>query len=160
MMRAISRNQHRMLLLATAVLAALLLATPAAAQELYKWQGDDGSTHYSAQPPEDREYQIVDMAAGRLSFVDPAKDLVRVEEPEDNGTDEGENERRDPEEMSASERAEYCDDLDQRLRWLVAGHAERLSDVYPEEEVRNRESRGALIEELAAEIDETCQDDD
>lgn len=170
MMRAISQSRSgfgsasALARLAAVVMAALLLAGPAVAQELYKWVGEDGSTHYSAHPPQDREYQVVDMAAGRLSFVDPAEDLIRPEDTADNGeasSDEGErDERRDPETMDPAARADYCDDLDERLRWLVAGRADMLSDVYPEEEVRNRESRGELIEELAAQIDETCQDDD
>lgn len=148
--------------LAAFVLAALLLAGPAAAQELYKWVGEDGSTHYSSHPPQDREYQVVDMAAGRLSFVDPAKDLIRPQEPADNGEASGGNgergERRDPGTMDPVARAEYCDELGVRLRWLVAGRADMLSDVYPEDQVRNTESRGDLIEELAAEIDESCPD--
>lgn len=168
MMRAIFQFHPRsptagaIMRLAAVTLAAVLLAAPAVAQELYKWMGEDGSTHYSAHPPEDREYQIVDMAAGRLSFVDPARDLIRTEESADNGEasgDEGErDERRDPRTMDPVARANYCDELGVRLRWLVAGRADMLSDVYPEEEVRNTESRGDLIEELAAEIDETCPD--
>lgn len=147
--------------LVAALAAVLVLAAPVSAQELYKWVGDDGSTHYSSHPPEDREYHVVDMAAGRLSFVDPDENLMRQPEPGDNG-ESGNGQPAtaestpDPRTMDPAARADYCDELGERLRWLVAGRAEMLTDVYPEEAVRNTESRGDLIEQLAAEIDDNC----
>lgn len=42
----------------------LTLASPAQASSFYKWVDENGVTHYSAQPPEDRPSQEVDVRTG------------------------------------------------------------------------------------------------
>jgi hypothetical protein len=42
------------LLFVVALLGALISSAPASAKEFYKWQDDQGVTHYAAHPPKDR----------------------------------------------------------------------------------------------------------
>jgi hypothetical protein len=45
------------LLLSSVVLSALLLSAPLAAQQVYKWKDAAGVTHFTSDPPPDRQYE-------------------------------------------------------------------------------------------------------
>lgn len=52
---SIAFNNSKLLLL----LCALLVAAPAAAKTYYKWTDDSGTVHFSAEPPNNRDYETV-----------------------------------------------------------------------------------------------------
>ena len=145
--------------IALLVFGCSLFSPTGAIDTLYKWTDEHGTTHYAGQPPADRDYLIVDLTAGRLSFVEsPGYEQL---EPDDerndvDGEPEAEPARPDPRTMDPVRRARYCEELGERLRWLLAGRADMLEGVYPEQQVLDVDSRGELIEEVSAEIDEHC----
>lgn len=157
-------RQNSRLPIALALLAGGFLLTANAQEVLYKWTDEHGTTHYAALPPTDRDYMVVDMAAGRLSIVEAPRYEVPDDEDENedeigNGQPESAPQRAarvDPRTLDPVSRADYCDELGTRLRWLLAGRSDMLEGVYPAEQVRNVESRGDLIEEVSTEIDDNC----
>lgn len=46
------------------LLLGLLIAWPAAARTVYQWTDDQGLTHFSDTPPEDRDYRAVEVEGG------------------------------------------------------------------------------------------------
>lgn len=47
-------------ILLASLFACLLLPIAAEAQSYYKWRDDQGTVHFTAEPPVDRDYEIVD----------------------------------------------------------------------------------------------------
>ncbi len=68
----------------------LTLAAPAQASSFYKWVDENGVTHYSARPPEDRPSQEVDVRTGetRESGDDPQQAEPALATEEDEAGDE------------------------------------------------------------------------
>lgn len=63
-------------ILLASLLACLMLPIAAEAQSYYKWRDDQGTVHFSTEPPVDRDYEIVDTRGnivGRSAPTAPAE---------------------------------------------------------------------------------------
>ncbi len=138
------------------LLPGLLTGALAQSEQMYKWVDEHGTTHYSALPPAGRGYEVVDMAGGRLSFVPAPEYAIETPSDPESRADQRPVAGTAARPLDPVSRANRCDELGVQLRWLVAGRADMLTGVFPEEQVRNVTTRGALIEQVAAEIDELC----
>lgn len=63
-------------ILLASLLACLMLPCAAEAQSYYKWRDDQGTVHFTTEPPADRDYEIVDTRGnivGRSAPTAPAE---------------------------------------------------------------------------------------
>lgn len=130
--------------------AAVALGGPVSAQTIYKWKDESGTVHYDYQPPADLAYEVLDPASGKVSFV-PAPEYPSLETEDSAGAD-----RPDAALMDPVNRARHCRELEERIRWLLAGRADMLEDVYEREEILDEQRRAELIDEISVELDRDC----
>lgn len=127
-----------------------------AQERVYRWMDDEGTTHYTAQPPADREYQAVRMDGTRLSEAgatgESSRDFRPMEWEETETQDEAaEDTGPDPEELiqRCGEAREQLDLLEQRTRIIVR-------DDDGEEDMLGDDERLELIDETRTFIAENC----
>ncbi len=139
-------------------IALLILATPLIADDvLYKWVDDDDVTHYSSQPPVDRDYERVSLSAA--SVVSPDEGLVeRAEQPAEAqapaalpALPEMVQAEPDPAEVAAR-----CEQARENLFWLqerprIIVRGDDGSETHLDDDERLR-----MIEETRAFIAENC----
>lgn len=107
-MRTATCPTHRLAITAlgcAALAICLTLAIPAQASSFYKWVDENGVTHYTAQPPEDRPSQQVNVRTGKTRVN--GEDSPQDEGPTlPTGEDEAENEDLEQELAKEKERIE------------------------------------------------------
>ncbi|AKS40827.1 DUF4124 domain-containing protein [Wenzhouxiangella marina] len=160
-MKAISPFKSRLATLGFLLMGLAFTALPAHAQdEIYKWVDEDGVTHFSTQPPENVNYQRLDVRTRRTTDVAPRT----VGESEEGGdrADAAElgtlpeipqiaAEAPDPELV-----AERCEQARENLMWLTERTRLSTEDEEGNRRVISEEERQRLIEETRAFITEWC----
>ncbi len=136
------------------VALALFAVSAPASDAIYKWVDEEGVTHFSAQPPEDVDYERVSAAFGTRagpSTSEPAESAVPEDADEDADSDEAD------EPTSAEEIAERCEQARENLEILRERERVALQrDDEGEEEELDAERREEVIAETQAYIDEWC----
>lgn len=134
------------------------VAFGALADEVYKWVDENGTTHFSAQPPTDREYEVITPSAGRVGTVDP------TQQPESDGDSaessgdpqaplEVEESEPDPEEV-----AQRCEQARENLFWLTERRRVSMRDEETGEETwLDDDERLDMIDETEAYLREHCR---
>lgn len=138
------------------VLLALAAAfcLPLAAQTYYKWVDDQGTVHYSAEPPDDRAYDEVDtqgqvIASRELAPPAPAEPAPaeRVEMPREAPPD--------PQLVAAR-----CRQAQENLFWLQNKRRVILEKDDGSQEFLDEEQQQRMIEENRAMMEQWCKDVD
>ncbi|MDX1625531.1 MAG: DUF4124 domain-containing protein [Wenzhouxiangellaceae bacterium] len=135
---------------------ALFAAFQAEARTFYKWVDDRGTIHFTAEPPADRDYEVVDTRGGKLSSI-PMRTPAPAEEEDDAG-DEAEptmprEAEPDPEQLAAR-----CRQAEENLFWLQERRRIRVERDDGTEEFLEPEERQRQIDETRAFLDEWCRD--
>lgn len=134
-------------------LCTLLAAAPVAAKTYYKWTDDIGTVHFSAEPPNDREYETVD-TSGRITSIAPVQSETSQEAAQD-AAEEVQMPREaapDPEVVAAR-----CKQAQENLFWLQSKRRIVVENDDGSETFIDAEEQQRLIEENQALIDEWCQ---
>jgi len=136
---------------------ALMLALPAGAAKVYKWQDDEGVTHYTEQAPSDREYQLISTSGAAPADAEKAK--RRLEEARTANDDKASMEmdyaeqqkQRDEE---AKVRKENCDNakanlktMEEHARIRVMGDDGKFRYLSDEEKQKQLDRAKAIIKE-------------
>lgn len=138
-----------------AMLLVLMLSTPALAQTYFKWVDDEGTVHFTAEPPQDRAFERIDTSGNVIgrSEAPPA-------DPNDPTSAEAQDEvqmprqgQPDPEQVAAR-----CAQARENLFWLENRRRIAVERDDGTEEFIEGDARTAMIEDTQALIDEWCQD--
>ena len=146
--------------------AALLLATPANAEDIYKWIGDDNQVHYTQMPPPHGIKAIRIQRSDIPADEQPSEDTAEAEgETEQAAIDDSFDEQ--PETQDAETDAdgdakvaqalqENCNNARSNLKSLNRGQVRYVS---PEGEIirLTEEQRQQRIEEAKAQIGVLCE---
>lgn len=136
------------------ILAVVLGMSPALAQRYYKWVDEQGTTHFTAEPPRDADYEIVDTSGaviGSSSAATGRGQQDQAEEPEPIAMPrEGEV---DPERV-----AQRCEQARENLFWLRANRRIQVERDDGSMEFIDFEEQQRLIEENEAILAEWCDE--
>lgn len=137
-------------------LVALLLTGSAQvlAQTYYKWTGDNGTVHFTANPPEDRPYEAIDT----LGNVVPSREASDEEADADPEQQEDENDVQMPRQAEPDPEviAARCTQARENMYWLENRRRITVDRADGTEEFVEGEDRIRMIEETQAFIDEWC----
>lgn len=134
-------------------LCALLVAAPAAARTYYKWTDDNGTVHFTAEPPNDRDYESINTSGqvtGSSQPAPPAAPQARE------GAEDVQMPRQaapDPEVVAAR-----CQQARENLFWLQSKRRIVIENDDGSETFIDADEQQRLIDENQALIDEWCQD--
>ncbi len=139
---------------------ALVLAasTSGWGQTFYKWTDDEGTTHFTASPPADRDYETVNTSISVVSRVAGSTATEPPAEDEDEASDEAQMPRQgqpDPEQVTAR-----CVQARENMFWLQNRRRIEVERADGTIEYVEGEDREAMIAETQAFIDEWCDDQD
>lgn len=143
-------------LMLAAVLCTLLASTPIAAKTYYKWTDEEGTVHFTSEPPRGRDYESIN-TSGRVVGTERARS--RAEDAEDAEADAAADvqmpreAKPDPEVIAAR-----CRQARENLFWLNNKRRVMVEGDDGEEEFASPEKQQEMIEENQALIDEWCQD--
>lgn len=141
-----------------AILAALLLAASMAAeaQVYYKWRDDQGTVHFSAEPPIDRDYEAINtrgQVIGRSADGAPATDAAQA------GQDEAAVQMPREAKVDPDLIRSRCQQARENLFWLQAKRriiVERDDGtqefIGPEEQQRQIQANRAFLEEWCGNV--------
>ena len=137
------------------LLCALLVAAPAAARTYYKWTDDNGTVHFTAEPPNDRDDETISTSGqvtGSSATQTPAEAPQAQESAED--VQMPRQAAPDPELVAAR-----CAQARENLVWLQSNRRIIIENDDGSETFIDADEQQRLIEENQALIDEWCQDD-
>lgn len=125
----------------------------AQAQTYYKWTDDNGTTHFTAEPPMDRDYESIDTSGNVISTtrLEPSDVVAEDGEPmegESRAPREGEP---DPALVEAR-----CNEARENLFWLQSNRRIVVEDDQGNEQFIDAERQQELIEENRALLEEWC----
>lgn len=137
------------------ILCALLFAAPAAAKTYYKWTDDNGTVHFTAEPPNDRDYETINTAG---QVTGSSRTQAQPEPPQAQEAAEDIQMPRqaapDPEVVAAR-----CEQARENLFWLQSNRRITIENDDGSETFIDADEQQRMIEENQALIDEWCQDD-
>lgn len=141
-----------------AFILAAAVASGALANEVYKWVDDDGTTHFSAQPPIDRPYEIITPSAGRVGTVDPTAPRENRDDPADTSGGVPEMPEIEVREPDPEEVAQRCEQARENLFWLTERRRVSVRDEETGEETwLDDDQRLDMIDETEAVLREHCR---
>ena len=145
-------------ILKIAGLAVLLVASTSGwGQTYYKWTDDEGTTHFTATPPTDRDYETVNTSINVVSRPAPAP--ATTDDAEEQGGEAGDEAQMpregepDPEEIAAR-----CTQAQENMYWLQNRRRIEVERADGTVEFVEGEAREAMIAETQAFLDEWCSD--
>ncbi len=134
------------------LILAMAQAAPALAQTYYKWTDDQGIINFTAQPPQDREYEVVDTSG---QVVGQSAPWSRQQTEEAEGEQQVEMPRqREPDPEVVSRR---CAQYRENLFWLQSNRRVYVDHEDGTREFVGRDEQQQRIEELEGLIAEWCQ---
>ncbi|MEM7053901.1 MAG: DUF4124 domain-containing protein [Pseudomonadota bacterium] len=145
----------RTLLWTAMLLVALMLSASADAQTYFKWTDDQGTVHFTAEPPQDRAYERIDTSGNVIGHSD-----AEAVNPNDSNSDQRQNDavqmprqgEPDPEEVAAR-----CAQARENLFWLENRRRIAVENPDGTEELVEGDARIEMVGETQAFIDEWCQ---
>jgi len=142
-------------LITLSLLCGLLVAPPAAAQTYYKWTDENGTVHFTAEPPADREYETVN-TVGQITGSSPAP--ANAAPP---ASEEQAPQARMPREAAPDPEmiAERCKQARENLFWLQSKRRIIVENDDGSETFIDQEEQQRLMEENQALIEEWCNSD-
>lgn len=139
-------------------LVALLMtgSAQAWAQTYYKWTDDNGTVHFTADPPEDRAYEAIDTAGNVIA----RRDSSDAEADSDTAEQDGDNEVQMPREAEPDPEliAARCTQARENMYWLENRRRITVDRADGTEEFVEGDDRLRMIEETQAFIDEWCDE--
>jgi hypothetical protein len=141
------------ILIPTLFLLALTPTGPVAAQTYYKWTDDNGTVHFTAQPPVDREYERVTASMGRLGNADVASELDS--EPAESA-DDVQMPRRAPPDPEVVEAR--CQQARENLFWLESKQRIRVEEDDGTQRYVDNDERERLLEDARTAVDDWCDE--
>lgn len=137
------------------VLLCLGLSAGAIAEEgeLYTWEDENGTRHYSTKAPTDFEYEIV----GEANAITLDPDVLRAREQaqaeaESEAEEVEEGEKKD-DGLTDEERAQACADIDDQLNV----YEERLAGGERELNEKQLEAEMVAMQQVRAQLKQHCQ---
>ena len=135
-------------------LCAALVAAPAAAKTYYKWTDDNGTVHFTAEPPNDRDYETINTTG---QVTGSSRTQAEPAQPEtQQAAEEVQMPRQaapDPEAVAAR-----CKQARENLFWLQSKRRIVVESDDGSETFIDADEQQRLIEENQALIDEWCDD--
>lgn len=141
------------------LLCALLVAAPAAARTYYKWTGDNGTVHFTAEPPDDRDYETI-TPAGQVTGTSRTQPEAAPAQAQASGQEPAEDVQMprqaapDPELVAAR-----CEQARENLFWLQSKRRIVVENDDGSETFIDPDQQQRMLEENQALIDEWCRDD-
>ena len=136
-----------------AVVLIMLFAIPALGQDaVYRWVDDQGTVHFTAQPPEDHEYERVDTESGSVAAA--GEDAAAEESFRPMEIEVGE--AAEPAEPDAEEITRLCADAREQLQILEQRARVMMRDEDGEETALEDDERQELIAETRQFMTENC----
>lgn len=141
----------QMALLTTAL---LLFGPLVAADEVYRWVDDEGVTHFSAQPPKNRQSDRMNTKTGHSDPID-YRGRFSASDPEEG--EEGESDNEAPGPSAEADMREACQTARQNLQKLERGG--RIAETADDGTRRylTEEQREARMERAREAIEKTCR---
>ncbi|MEM1080788.1 MAG: DUF4124 domain-containing protein [Pseudomonadota bacterium] len=142
-------------LIALLMMCGLMVST-AEAQTYFKWVDEDGTTHFTAEPPADRPFERIDTTGNvigtsdDLSFENVGDEDVDMPSEASLMPREGEP---DPEALAAS-----CAQARENMFWLQNRRRIAVENPDGSEDFVEGDDRTAMIDQTQAYLDEWCQD--
>lgn len=139
---------------------ALLAAPLVAAQTYYKWTDDNGTVHFTQEPPADSDYEIIN-TSGQVTGTSPSPQNAPPPLGEASGAESAEEVQMpreaepDPELLKAR-----CRQAHENMFWLQNKRRVIIEDDDGNETFASAEKQLEMMEENQALIDEWCQDVD
>jgi len=123
------------------------------AQTYYKWTDENGTTHFTAEPPMDRDFESIDtsgnvISSTRLESPDVSTTAEETMEEVSRAPREGEP---DPELVEAR-----CNEARENLFWLQSNRRVIVEDDQGNEQFIDVDRQQQLIEENRALLEEWC----
>jgi|GEM_PF-923257 len=137
------------------LLCTLLAAAPVAAKTYYKWTDDIGTVHFSAEPPNDREYEIVN-TSGRITSIPSEQSETSQESAQDAAGDVQMPRQAAPDPQVVAAR---CEQARENLFWLQSNRRIIIENDDGSETFIDADEQQRMIEENQALIEEWCQND-
>ncbi len=137
------------------LLCALLVSAPAAARTYYKWTDENGTVHFTSEPPIDRDYETINTAGlvtGSSRTQGEAEPTQSQESPED--VQMPRQAPPDPEVVAAR-----CEQARENLFWLQSHRRIIVENDDGSETFIDADEQQRMIEENQALIDEWCRED-
>jgi len=142
-----------------AMVCCLLLAgiDSAHGQTYYKWTDDNGTVHFTAEPPPDRDYESIDTSGNVVSTtrLEPLGDEASAPaqpEPDSRAPREGQP---DPALVEAR-----CTEARENLFWLQSNRRIVIEDDQGNDRFIDADEQQDLIEENRALLEEWCDGED
>ncbi|MDT8408756.1 MAG: DUF4124 domain-containing protein [Wenzhouxiangellaceae bacterium] len=135
------------------ILALIALSTTLAAQSFYKWVDDQGTVHFSSEPPLDRDYETINTTGRVLGSTAPAA-APAIEAAPEPAAQMPRQRAPDPELIAAR-----CQQARENLFWLQAKRRIVVERDDGSEEFIDAEEQQKMAQQSQALIDEWCQDD-
>lgn len=138
-----------------ALLAMLMLTTSAMAQTYFKWVDDEGTVHFTAEPPQDRAYERIDTSGNVIGSSTPV-----TTDPTGAEDDMAEDATAMPREgqVDSEELATRCAQARENMFWLENRRRIAVERHDGTEDFVEGDDRIRMIEETQAFLDEWCQD--
>jgi hypothetical protein len=141
------------------VLATLLVSVSVHAQ-IYKWVDENGQTHYSQQPPESGQAQVVDVPPPPPVDVDEAQEEVDQLIEQQQAAEQAEQEAQQEAEEAARQQAikeENCRIASQNLTQYQNNPGRRVMDEEGNVTRLVEEERQQKMQEFQEQIDLYCE---
>lgn len=129
-------------------------AAPATAQTYYKWTDDNGTVHFTAQPPADRDYETIDASTRLLGNADAVPDAGT--EPAETAADVQMPRRAPPDPEVVRAR---CEQARENLFWLESKQRIRVEEDDGSQRFVDADERERLIDEARTAVEEWCTED-
>ncbi|GAB4171413.1 MAG: hypothetical protein Kow0020_06120 [Wenzhouxiangellaceae bacterium] len=140
------------ILMATAI-ALLIVASNAHAERYYKWRDDQGTIHFSSEPPRDRDYEVVNTSGAVVARSTDAANMPAETPPTDDGA-----EVQMPRELPVDPELvrQRCEQARENLFWLQSKRRILVDRGDGEKTFLDPEEQQRQIEENQAFIDKWC----
>ena len=138
-----------------AIVAALMLSTSVLAQTYFKWVDDEGTVHFTAEPPQDRAFERIDTSGNVIGRSAPTNTSPAEAE---GATAEGEVVMPREGQPDSEEIAARCAQARENMFWLENRRRIAVERDDGTEDFVEGDDRISMIEETQAFLDEWCQD--
>jgi hypothetical protein len=123
------------------------------AQTYYKWTDENGTTHFTAEPPVDRDYESIDTSGNVISTTRLEPPAMPSADQQATGAESQTPREAEPDPEVVEAR---CNEARERLFWLQSNRRIVVEDDQGNEQFIDAERQQALIEENRALLEEWC----
>lgn len=145
---------HSICRIAALLAAAILMPAAQASESVYKWVDDEGVTHYSHQPPANRDAQLItpDGTIGPAPASEPSSQGSQQGDAA-SGEDEDEGGNEGPQNMT-----EFCNQVRERISTLDGEGPVSVRQPDDSLEQLSDEERAQRLEQARSQLQQHCSE--